>query len=161
MKKLKSLFAILLMASSFVSNAQDNQNVPKQSENPKLIAVVNRANWCSVCKANGQRFGELLMPYAAKGVTIYFNDLTNDATKAASKLALQNANVYEAVTTRPRKGMGHLLKSCGLAKNKKVTTEASGIVTFINPKTHKQLKQLSIASSDEEMKSTIENLLKL
>ena len=161
MKKLKSLFAILLMASSFVSNAQDNQGIPKQSENPKLIAVVNRANWCAVCKANGQRFGELLMPYAAKGVTIYFNDLTDDTTKANSKLELEKASVYEAVTTTPRKGMGHLLKSCGLTKDKKVSIEASGIVTFINPKTHKQLKQLSISSTDEEMKSTIENLLNL
>ncbi len=161
MKKLKSLFSILLMASSFVSNAQDNQGIPKQSENPKLIAVVNRANWCSICKANGQRFGELLMPYAAKGVTIYFNDLTNDTTKLASKLSLQKENIYEAVTTTPRKGMGHLLKSCGLTKDKKVSIETSGIVTFINPKTHKQLKQLSIASTDEEMKSTIENLLNL
>ena len=31
---------------------------------PKLIAVVNRANWCGVCKANGPRFGALLTPYA-------------------------------------------------------------------------------------------------
>jgi hypothetical protein len=160
MKKVKSMLVILLMATSFMSNAQDNRSMPKQSDNPKLIAVVNRANWCAICKENGQRFAELLMPYTAQGVNVYVNDLTNDTTKAASKSELQKVNVYEAVTTTPRKGMGHLLKSCGLAKDKKLATEATGIVTFINPKTHKQLKQLSITNSDEEMKATIETLLK-
>jgi hypothetical protein len=158
-KKVRSVLAILFMAISPVSNAQDNQSMPKQLENPTLIAVVNRANWCTICKANGERFGALIMPYTAKGINIYMNDLTNDSTKAASRFALQKANIYEAVTTLPRKGVGHLFKSCGLAKDKKLKTEASGIVIFINPKTHRQLKQLSIASSDEEMKSAIENLL--
>lgn len=148
------------MATSFVNNAQDNDSMPKQSENPKLIAVVNRANWCAVCRANGERFGALIMPYTAKGVTIYMNDLTNDTTKAASKLELEKANIYEAVTTIPRKGVGKMLKSCGLTKDKKQSSLPSGIVIFINPKTHKQLKQLSIASSDEQMKTIIENLLK-
>jgi hypothetical protein len=160
MKRLKTVIAILLMATSFVSNAQDSQDIPKQPDNPKLIAVVNRANWCAVCKANGERFGALIMPYAAKGLNIYMNDLTNDTTKAASKLELEKANVYDAVITIPRKGMGKMLKSCGLAKDKKQSSLPSGIVTFINPKTHKQIKQVSIASTDEEMKTTIENLLK-
>jgi hypothetical protein len=160
MKRLKTVIAILLMATSFVSNAQDSQDIPKQPDNPKLIAVVNRANWCAVCKANGERFGALIMPYAAKGLNIYMNDLTNDTTKAASKLELEKANVYDAVITIPRKGMGKMLKSCGLAKDKKQSSLPSGIVTFINPQTHKQIKQLSIASTDEEMKTIIENLLK-
>ncbi len=56
--------------------------------------------------------------------------------------------------------MGKMLKSCGLAKDKKQSSLPSGIVTFIHPKTHKQIKQLSIASTDEEMKTTIETLLK-
>jgi hypothetical protein len=159
MKRLKTVIAILIMVTSFVSNAQDNQGIPKQSDNPKLIAVVNRANWCAVCRANGERFGALIMPYAAKGLKIYMNDLTNDTTKAASKLELEKANVYDAVITILRKGMGKMLKSCGLAKDKKQLSLPSGIVTFINPKTRKQIKQLSIASTDEEMKATIENLL--
>jgi hypothetical protein len=160
MNSVKSILAIVLVATSFVSNAQDNHSMSKQSENPKLLAVVNRANWCAVCRANGARFGALIMPYTAKGINIYMNDLTNDTTKATSKLELEKANIYEAVTTIPRKGIGKMLKSCGLAKDKKQSLLPSGIVTFINPKTHKQLKQLSIASSDEEMRTTIESLLK-
>ncbi len=88
MKKLKTVLAILLVATSFVSKAQDNQSIPNQPDNPKLIAVVKRANWCAVCRANGERFGALIMPYTAKGLNIYTNDLTNDTTKANSKLEL-------------------------------------------------------------------------
>src|SRR4051812_13046565 len=134
MKRTKSIFAILLMAAGFVSNAQENQSMQQYSANPKLIAVINQANWCTVCKANGQRFGALLVQYVTKGVNIYVNDLTNDVTKAASKPALQKANVYEAVLTTPRTGVGKMLKSCGLAKDKKQLSEVSGIVIFINPK---------------------------
>jgi hypothetical protein len=160
MKRLKTVIAILLIASSFVINAQDSQSILKQSDNPKLIAVVNRANWCAVCKANGERFKALIMPYAAKGLNVYTNDLTTDITKAASKSELEKANVYDAVITTPRKGMGKMLKSCGLANDKKQSSLPSGIITFINPKTYKQIKQLSIASTNEQLKTTIENLLK-
>jgi hypothetical protein len=159
MKRIKSLFAMLLVATGFVSNAQDNQSMPMQPGNPGLIAVINSAKWCAICKANGERFRALIMSYTAKGVTIYMNDLTNDTTKAVSKSELEKANIYKAVTTIPRKGMGKMLKYCGLVKDKKQLSEVSGIVTFISPKTHKQLKQLSIASTDEEMKSAIEKYL--
>ena len=155
MKKLRVFMAALLLATSFGSIAQ---TIP-HSENPKLIAVVNRANWCAVCKANAARFGANIMPYAAKGVNIYMNDLTNETTKEVSKKELEKVNAYVAVSTIPRKGMGKMLKSCGLASDKKQTQDVSGIVTFINPKTHKQVKQLSISESDEVMTATINNLL--
>ena len=157
MKNLNAFLAVAGMAISLVGNAQD---MPAQSLNPKLIAVLNRANWCNVCRANGQRFGAVLMPYAAKGVNIYINDLTNSTTKATSEAELQKANVYEAVTTVPRKGMGKVLKACGLLHDKKQLSDVSGIVTLIDPKTHRQLTQFSIARSDGEVKNTIDNLLK-
>ncbi len=99
------------------------------------------------------------MPYAAKGVNIYLNDLTDETTKAASKQELEKANVYEAVNTIPRQGMGKVLKACGLMKDKKQTQDVAGIVTFIDPKTHKQVKQVSIAESDAAMIKTITELL--
>ena len=155
MKKVKLIIATLLMATAFGSFAQ----MPENSTNPKLIAVVNRANWCGVCKANAERFSKVLMPYSAKGVNIYLNDLTNETTKEASKQELENANVYVAVTTLPRKGMGKVLKVCHLVKDKKQTQDMAGIVTFIDPVSHKQLKQVSISVSDEEMNSIITKLL--
>lgn len=155
MKKVKLIIATLLMASWFGSFAQ----TPETAPNAKLIAVVNKANWCGVCKANAERFSKVLLPYASKGVTIYLNDLTNETTKEASKLELEKANVYETVNTIPRKGVGKALKACHMVKDKKQTQDVAGIVTFIDPTTHKQLKQVSIAVSDEEMKNIITKLL--
>lgn len=77
---MKNLKAFLVVAVMTVSVAGHAQETPAQSPTPKLIAVVNRANWCGVCRANGQRFGAVLMSYAAKGVNIYANDLTNSTT---------------------------------------------------------------------------------
>lgn len=155
MRNAKQFIVTLLVASSFGSFAQ----IPERTANPKLIAVVNRANWCGVCKANAERFTAVLIPYSANGVNIYINDLTNEKTKAISNQELEKDNVYEAVYTIRRKGMGKALKSCGVIKDKKQTTDVAGIVTFIDPATHKQIKQLSIAASDVEMKKTINKLL--
>lgn len=154
MKKLIS--AVIVFITVLASYAQP----PENAENPKLIAVVNRANWCGVCKANGERFGNLLLPYSTQGLRVVVNDLTNDKTKQASLTELENMRISEAVNSSPRHGMGKMLKACGLVKDKKMTSDVAGIVTFIDPKTHKQLKQLSIAVSDEEMNKTITQLLK-
>lgn len=154
MNKLKTIFTTCFLVASLFGFSQEQS---KQST--KLIAVVNRANWCVVCKENGQRFGELINSYTSNGIMIYLNDLTNDSTTQASKKILQEANIYDAVITVPRKGLGKMLKSCGLAKDKKQTALASGIVIFINPATQKQLKQESIAIADIEMKQIINNLL--
>jgi hypothetical protein len=55
--------------------------------------------------------------------------------------------------------MGKALKACHLVKDKKQTQDLAGIVTFIDPVSHKQLKQISISVSDEEMNSIITKLL--
>ena len=155
MKKVKLFIATLLMASGFGSIAQNAE----KSSNVKVIAVVNRANWCGVCKANGERFGAVLMPFAQKGVNIYMNDLTNELTKAESRKELEKANVYEPVNIIPRKGMGKALKACHMVKDKKQTQDVAGIVTFIDPVSHKQLKQVSISLPDDEMNKIITKLL--
>lgn len=155
MKKVKLIMATLLMASGFSSYAQTTLKSP----NTKVVAVVNRANWCGVCKANGARFGAVLMSYAEKGVSIYMNDLTNDSTKMASRKELEKATIYETVNTIPRKGIGKALKTCHMVKDKKQTQDVAGIVTFIDLVSHEQLKQVSIAVSDEEMKNIITKLL--
>ncbi|PQJ11894.1 hypothetical protein CJD36_008855 [Flavipsychrobacter stenotrophus] len=155
MKQVKFLFATLLLVISARSYSQMPVHTPK----PKLIAVVNSATWCGVCKANAARFTAVLMPYSNKGVNIYLNDLSNEQTKEASKQQLQKDNVYEAVITTPRKGMGKALKACRMIQDKKHSADVSGIVTFIDPVTHKQLKQVSIAATDAEMTNTINKLL--
>ena len=52
-----------------------------------------------------------------------------------------------------------MMQVCGIVhgKNKNMT---SGIITFINAKTLKVLSETSIAITDAEMKTIIDNLLK-
>ena len=155
MNRLKLMITATLLMATMFGLAQEKRT----TETVHLIAVVNRADWCAVCKANEQRFGQLINSYVAQGVSVYFNDLTNDTTTGASKKLLEEEGLYDAVITIPRKRMGKLLKACRIIKDKKVTTVASGIVTFISPVTHRQLKQESIAVSDTELKKLIDHLL--
>lgn len=129
MKKIRLIIASLLLSTGVASYAQ----MPENSTDQKLIAVANKANWCGVCKANAERFTSVLLRYSAKEVTIFVNDLTDEATKATSKQALEEAHVYETVNTIPRKGMGKALRACGIVKDRKQTQDVAGIVTFIRP----------------------------
>ena len=151
MKKLKLMSAILLMATSLLVKAQTN--------NAKVIAVVNKANWCAVCKINGERLSNNIMPYTAKGLEIVMNDLTDETTITKSKDDLKKLSLYKQIYKANRKGVGRMMQVCGIVhgKNKNMT---SGIITFINAKTLKVLSETSIAITDAEMKTIIDNLLK-
>ncbi len=155
MKKLKLMSALFLMAMSFVSFGQETGG----NNQSKIIAVINRANWCTVCKLNGERFGATIMPYTAKGLAIIMNDLTDDASIARSKTELKNHSVYKQIYETKRKGVGRAMQVCGMVHGKGKSM-VSGIVTFIDAKTLKVLSEKSIAITDEEMKTTINELLK-
>ena len=159
MTKLKLISALFLMAMSFMSYGQETSGTQPTTAETKIIAVVNRANWCSVCKANGERFGNNIMTYTSKGVAIVMNDLTDDSTIAKSKAELKNSSLYKQIYKTNRNGVGRMMQVCGLIHGKDKSM-ASGIVTFIDAKTLKVLSETSIAITDAEMKVIIENLLK-
>lgn len=150
MKKLKLMSVILLMATSLLIKAQ--------TTNAKVIAVVNKANWCAVCKANGDRLSNNIMPYTAKGLGIIMNDLTDETTIAKSKDELKKSSLYKQIYKANRKGVGRMMEVCGIVhgKNKNMAT---GIITFVDAKTLKVLSETSIAITDSEMKTIIDNLL--
>lgn len=159
MSKLKTISALLLMAMSFLSYGQQTSGTQSTTVETKVIAVVNRANWCGVCKANGERFGNNIMPYSTKGLSIVMNDLTDENTIAKSKEDLKKSALYKQIYKSNRKGAGRMMQACGLVHGKDKQM-ASGIVTFIDAKTLKVLSESSIAVTDAEMKTIIENLLK-
>jgi len=138
MKKLRTALLLLLLAAGTAGKSQDKQPMPGQSDAPKLVAVINRAAWCAVCKENGPRVSANLMKYMQKGLTVLMNDLTDSKTSAASKADLQNADLYNAVAK----------------------TKETGVISFVNPVNHRLLKKLSLTVSDAEMKQTVETLLK-
>jgi hypothetical protein len=55
MKKLTFFLTALMFVTGFAANAQEGKTAAGPA--PKIYAVVNRANWCTVCKENGQRAG--------------------------------------------------------------------------------------------------------
>lgn len=147
------------MAMSFISYGQETSNTQPITVETKIIAVVNRANWCGVCKANSERFGNNIITYSTKGLTIVTNDLTDETTIAKSKVDLKKSVLYKQIYKSNRKGVGRMMQVCGIVHGKDKQM-ASGIVTFIDAKTLKILSESSIAITDAEMKTIIDNLLK-
>jgi hypothetical protein len=150
MKKLKLISVVLFVAVNLLIKAQ--------TTNAKVIAVVNKASWCGVCKANGERISNNLMPYTTKGLGIVMNDLTDKASIAKSKDELKKLTLYKQIYKTSRKGVGRMMQYCGIihGKNKNMV---SGIITFIDANTLKVLAETSIAITDAEMKTIIDKFL--
>lgn len=158
MDKLKAVFTLFSMSISLLSHGQETIGIQPAKYTSKIIAVINRADWCSVCKANGERFGKNIMPYTSKGLAIITNDLTDDLTIEKSKVKLKRASLYKQIYETRRKGVGRMMQVCGFihGKNRSIAT---GMVTFIDAKTLKVVGGTSIAIADTEMSQIIENLL--
>lgn len=158
MTKFKLISAFYFLAVSAVSYGQNKQDTQTADVAPKVIAVVNNAQWCNVCKANGERFGNNISTYTTKGLSIVMNDLTNDSTISISKNVLKKSAVYKQIYKTKRKGVGRMMQSCGLIHGKEKSM-VSGIVTFIDAKSLRVMSESSIAVSDNEMKTIIDNQL--
>lgn len=78
MKTIKIL--IIVLFSSIASFAQTE---------PKIVAVVTKANWCPACVKNGERvLTEVLSKVDTEKVAIIANDLTDDNSIKVSRKAL-------------------------------------------------------------------------
>jgi len=100
-----------------------------QSE-AKVIAVVNKADWCSVCKANGDRAMAAFMSNN-KDMAILFlgNNVTDDKTEEKS---------------------AEELKKYGLDKEMAKHT-GTGVAYFFNAKSKKLINEISIAEPDNKL----------
>ena len=57
---------------------------------PSVLAVINKADWCPVCKANGPRAMADFMKFNKDGnIKFISNNLTNDQTKVQSAVELK------------------------------------------------------------------------
>jgi thiol:disulfide interchange protein len=123
MKKVKSIIATALFAVVFSIGAFAQTA-------PKIIAVVNQADWCSVCKANGQRAMGAFMENNKEGtISLVVNDVTSAETTKKSAAGLSINGLAEAM------------------KNYKAT----GVVYFFDAKTKKPITQVTVANSNEEI----------
>lgn len=134
---MKKATTIALLVMLFLSVKTFAQMPMADMSKAKIIAVVNKASWCPVCKAHGQNVGMVLMPYMKQGLAVLMNDLSDETTKTASARELKSAGVYPAV-----KGV-----------------KETGVVIFVDAKTHKKLGETTIAISDDDLKKEIEKYL--
>lgn len=126
MKTLKLTFLALFAMLSTGLYAQSTS---------KVIAVVNKADWCSTCQKNGERvMTEVLAHYKEPQLSIAANDLTNDATKAESKATLEKLGVYDLVSTEKKTGQ----------------------IILIDNKTKKVISTISVAKSTKELKQAFD-----
>ncbi len=129
---MKTLLTSLIFALfiSLTANAQMDT---------KVIAVVNRADWCPACEKNGERAMTTLMEHNKnKAVRFIVNDLTDKATKAESAKKLQMAGLEQVMSS----------------------FKATGMVYFFDAKTKKLIDKISVVKSNSELAKTLENAKK-
>lgn len=125
MKTLKTFLAtMMLVALVSISGFAQNQ--------AKVIAVINKADWCPACQQNGERAMAAFME-SNKDMAIQFvaNDLTNDETKSKSVELLKKLGLDKAVSAY----------------------KGTGVAYFFNANTKTLISQISVAKSNEELAS--------
>lgn len=120
---MKTLKLVLLV---FTMSLLTNK-VMAQTE-PAVIAVVTKAKWCPTCVKNENRVAsEVLSKIDDTKVAILVNDLSDKETKATAK---------------------ETLKKAGLENLK---LKATGVITFVNAKTKKEILSISVSKPSEEI----------
>ncbi len=128
MKNIKSILVAVVMMFGSLSFAQTNT---------KVIAIVNKADWCSICKAYA---GRTVETFTENNKDNYFqfivNDITNNETKKTSEPAIAKV---------------------GLVKIQEAT-KGAGVLTFYDQKTKKVLGQVTVANTVEEVATTMKDV---
>lgn len=144
MKTLRSVFASLLLAAlaSVPVMAQMDSKMDSKMDDKKeaeVIAVINRADWCPVCQANGKRAHMVFKENNKDGAIMFItNDLTDDATKSASMKELKKYGLDEAMA--------------GFKK--------TGVIYFFNPETKDLIEKVSAAEPNEGLVAAMKDARK-
>ncbi len=113
-----SLFSIILQGNAFAQSPA------------KIIAVINKANWCSVCKTNEERAIAAFKENNKDGAyQLVINDLSNAETAKKSAVEI---NKY---------GLTKLMEPY----------QATGIICLFDAKTKKPINQLLMSLSSEDI----------
>jgi thiol:disulfide interchange protein len=123
MRTLKSIIVITAL-TVLISASAMSQTVPK------VIAVVNKADWCPVCKANGERAMAAFMKNNEDGLIRFLAyDVTNDQTKKNSAEELKKFGIDQIIDKY----------------------QGTGLVSFFNPETKQLISQVSVSESDNKL----------
>lgn len=97
---------------------------------PKVYAVINKADWCPVCQANGGRVMNEVLPACTKlSVQFVANDLTNEQTISKSTADLKKFRVFNSVKE----------------------TKKTGVILLVDAKTKKIVKEISVSLPSAEI----------
>lgn len=121
------LFAFVAIIGSSVLFSAKAQT---KTVSPKVYAVINKAEWCHVCQANGGKVMNEVIP-ACINLKVKFvpNDLTNKQTTVKSAAYLKKVKIYGAVKD----------------------TKSTGLILLVDAKTKKVIKQISVTKPAEEI----------
>ncbi len=110
-------------SSKLLANAVPNAKAP-------VLAIITRADWCSVCGANTNRVTALLGPKAAQGeIEIVINDITDEERAKSSRAALEERHLNAAVPD----------------------TTGAGLISFVGAQDGAVVAQVTVAHSDTEI----------
>jgi thiol:disulfide interchange protein len=116
---LASLALILLVSVSTMAQSQ-----------AKVIAVINKAEWCPTCQNNGERAMAAFMANNTDGaIQFVANDLTNEETKKKSAEELKKLGLDQAIAAY----------------------KGTGVAYFFNSESKALITQISVAKSDTEL----------
>lgn len=94
-----------------------------------VVAILTKADWCSVCQANGARVGALLQKGVQEGrYDLVVNDITSDETTAKADAVLTSKGLKELSTGA-----------------------APGTITFVDAHTRRAIAGATVAHKDEEI----------
>ncbi len=100
----------------------------------KVIAVINHAEWCSVCKNNGERAQAAFMKSNKDGAIQFLtNDLTDEASKRKSATALKKVGLDKVMEENKWTGRAY----------------------FFDAETKKLITKISVARSDEKLADAV------
>lgn len=127
MKNLKLVVALFLVSFGAFAQAES-----------KVYAVVTKADWCPTCKEHGTRvITEVLPLYKEPEVLILVYDATDNATKKASRVALETIGIDKEITNR----------------------NVTGEIAFVNANTKKVISRISVAKSNEQIKKAFDQAI--
>ncbi|TND07541.1 MAG: hypothetical protein FD123_3093 [Bacteroidetes bacterium] len=106
----------------------------KPATDVKVVAIVNKADWCSICKNYA---GRTVATFTENNTDGYFqfivNDITSEETKRTSRPAIVKAGLEKTLD-------GSL---------------AAGVLSFYHAKTKKLIAQVTVANTPEEIAATM------
>jgi hypothetical protein len=131
MKKTFSIVAITLLTVAMLAF--------RAEKSPKVIGVIMKASWCTVCNANGPRLGMEVMPTFKDNEAIQFlpYDLSDEKTREESKALLTKSGVYESVAKENQ----------------------TGEILLVDVNTKKILKRISVAEKSDKVIAEIKSVL--